>query len=344
MVGAMLRGRHAPSGLRPFDSHRDFRSVVELIAVAFGDRLTPSGQAALTEMRRIARWGSLLWWLYWPGRGNLMTAQGFVWVEEGRVVGNASLRRAGGRGGFLIGNVAVHTDWQRRGIAGQLMEAAFGEIDARGGSWVGLEVRVDNQIARHLYERLGFQEIGRTAQMLRPAGLTWPGDLPSHPLLRRGHRRDSARLIKLVQSIVTETHRPLLELRKRDYQPGWERALDLCLEGRRESWWVVEENKVICGAVRALRERGRWPDRLEVLVAPEHSGHLESVLVQQGMAGLRAGSSKMIETVVVAPANSLVDVLEGVGFHKESVLIQMRRGPAYSRGALVARPASLFEP
>lgn len=330
MVGAMLRGRHAPSGLRPFDSHRDFRSVVELIAVAFGDRLTPSGQAALAEMRRVARWGPLLWWLYWPRWGNVMLTPGFVWVEEGRVVGNASLRRAGGRGGFSIGNVAVHTDWQGRGIAGQLMEAALGEIDARGGRWVGLEVRADNHIACRLYERLGFQEIGRTMQLLRPAGLPWARDLPSHPSLRRGHRRDSAGLIGLVQSIVTEAHRPLLELRKRDYQPGWERALDLCFEGRRESWWVVEENGVICGAVRALLERGRWSDRLEILVAPEHSGHLEVVLVQQGMADLRAGSSKMIETVLVVPANSLIDALEGVGFQRERVLIQMRRGPARS--------------
>jgi len=328
----MLRGRRAQSGLRPFDPYRDFRSVVELIAAAFGDALTPAGWVALAEMRRAASWGPLLWWLYWPRWSSVMAAPGFVWVEEGQVVGNVSLRRAVERGGFFVGNVAVHPDWQERGIAGQLMEAALGEIDARGGRWVGLEVRADNQIVRRFYERLDFQEVGRTVQMLRPAGLPWVRNPPPHPSLRRGYCRDSARLIKLVQSIVPEAHRPLLELQKRDYRPGWERVLDLGLDGRRECWWMIEENGAICGAVRALRERGRRPDRLEVLVAPEHNNRFEAVLVQQGMAGLRGGSRKMIETVLVAPTNSLVDALEGAGFQRERELIQMRRGLSHSRG------------
>lgn len=331
-VGAMLLRRGAQSGLRPFDPYRDFRSVVELIAVAFGDKLTPAGQASLAEMRRIARWGPLLGWLYWPRWNSVAAAPGFVWVEEGRVVGNASLRRAAERGGFFIGNVAVHPDWQERGIAGQLMKASLGEIDARGGRWAGLEVRADNQIARRLYERLGFQEIGRTVQMLRPAGLPWVRNLPPPPPLlpRRGHRRDGARLIELVRSIVSQAHRPLLELRRRDYQPGLERTLDLWFEGRREFWWVLEENKVICGAARALRERGHRPDRLEILVALGHSGYLESVLVQQGMVSLHGGSKKMIETVLMAPTKPLIDALKGYGFQKRCVLVQMRRSPSHS--------------
>jgi len=326
----MLFRRRTQSGLRPFDPYRDFRSVVELIAVAFGDKLTPSGQASLVEMRRVARWGPLLGWLYWPRWDSVTAAPGFVWIEEGRVVGNASLRRATERGGFFIGNVAVHPDWQGHGIAGQLMEAALSEIDERGGRWVGLEVRTDNQIARRLYESLGFRDIGRTVQMLRPAGLPWGRNLSPHPLPRRGHRRDGDRLIELVRSIVPTTHRPLLELRRKDYQPGWERTFNLWLEGRREFWWVVEEDKAICGAVRTLRERGRWPDRLELLVSSEHDGRLESMLLQQGMASLRAGSKKVIETVLMAPTEPLVGALEKYGFQKGRVLVQMQRGPSHS--------------
>ncbi len=330
-VSAMSFRRRPQSGLRPFNPHRDFRSVVELIAVAFGDKLTPSGQASLVEMRRIARWGPLLRWLYWPRWNSVTTAPGFVWIEKGQVVGNASLRRATERGGFFIGNVAVHPDWRGHGIAGQLMEAVLSEIDERGGRCVGLEVRVDNQIARRLYESLSFRDVGKTVQMLRPAGLPWLRNSSPHPLLRRGHHRDGAKLIKLVRSIVSADHRPLLGLRRKDYQPGWERTFDLWLEGRRESWWVVEEDKAICGAVRALRERGRWPNQLEILVSPEQDGRLESVLLQQGMASLRDGSKKMIETVLLAPTEPLVDALEEHGFQKERVLVQMRRGPSHFR-------------
>jgi hypothetical protein len=131
-------------------------------------------------------------------------------------------------------------------------------------------------------------------------------------------------LIELVHAIVPRPHRPLLELRKEDYRPGWERVLSRWLEGRREVWWVVEGDGVLRGAVRALRERGRRPDRLEVLVAPAYSGHLESVLVQQGVDSLGRARKRMIETVLPSPAEPLVKALEAVGFRKLRVLVQMR--------------------
>ena len=98
--------------------------------------------------------------------------------------------------------------------------------------------------------------------MLCPAGLPWAENSPAHPALRRGRSHDGAALIKLVQAVVPAPQRPLLELRKEDYRPGWERALDYWLEGRREIWWVIEDSGTIRGAVRALHERGRRPDRL----------------------------------------------------------------------------------
>ncbi len=71
MVAAMLRGELAQTGVRPFELYRDSKPVAELIAIAFSDGLGPDGEVALAEMRRIARWGPLLWWLYWPGWGGV---------------------------------------------------------------------------------------------------------------------------------------------------------------------------------------------------------------------------------------------------------------------------------
>ena len=324
MVTAMLRGDRAQTGVRPFDLYRDLKPVVDLISVAFKDRLAPDGDLALAEMRRVARWGPLLWWLYSPGLRTTLVAPGFVWVEQGTVVGNVSLRRALEWGGCFVGNVAVHPDWQGRGIANALMKAALEEISARGGRWVGLEVRADNQVAGRLYERLGFREVGRTLHMLRPAGLPWVRNPLAHPSLRRGHSRDSAGLINLVHTVVAGPHRPLLELRKGDYTPGWERTLDCWLEGRREVWWVVEGKGMLHGAVRAARERRRRPDRLEVLVAPGHDDHLEAMLVQQGMTSLRGAPKKMVETVLPSPTEPLIVALEATGFQRLRVLVQMR--------------------
>jgi ribosomal protein S18 acetylase RimI-like enzyme len=324
VVVATLRDRYARTGLCPFDPYRDLKPVAELITVAFGDKLDPAGQIALAEMRRIARWGWLLWWLRWSVWSSMGATPGFVWVEEGRVVGNVSLRRALERSGFIIGNVAVHPDWQRRGIARQLVEAAIDEVAVRGGRWVGLEVRVDNPVAHRLYEQLGFQKVGTTTQMLRPKGLSGVESAPPHSCLRRGRYRDSAELIGLVHAIIPERCRPLLELRKRDYQPGWEHALSRWLVGRHESWWVFEENESIRGAVRTLRKRGRHLDRLEILVAPEYVGRIESVLVRQGLANLSRGSPHMVEVVLPAPTGPLIAALERAGFRRSRVLMQMQ--------------------
>lgn len=323
MVAATLRKRRVQTGVRCFDPAHDLGAVAELIALAFGERLDPAGRASLAEMRRAARWKPLLGWFLplWSGPGS---TPGFVWVEDGRVVGNVSLRRSVEWGGFMIGNVAVHPDWQRRGIGRRLIEAALEDVVAHGGRWAGLELQADNEAAYRLYESLHFCEVGRTLHMLRPAGLPWVREPLSHPLLRRGRSGDSAVLVALAYANASDSQRPLLELRKEDYRPGWEGTLDYWLEGRRWSWWVIEEDGAICGAVRALREIGDRPDRLEVLVSSEHEGRFETVLVQRGLASLRSVHKRMVETLLPRPTPPLVAALKGAGFRELRVLIQMR--------------------
>jgi len=323
MVAAALRTGRIQTGVRPFDPYRDLGAVAELIALAFGDRLDPAGRASLAEMRRVARWGWLMGW-FWPTWSGVGSTPGFVWVEDGRVVGNVSLRRSVEWGGFMIGNVAVHPDWQGRGIGRRLIEAALEDIAARGGRWVGLELQAGNEAAHRLYESLRFREVGRTLHLLRPAGLPWAGEPLSHPLLRRGRGGDSAALVALAYANASDAQRPLLELRREDYRPGWEGAFDHWLEGRREAWWVIEEDGVICGAVRALREIGDRPDRLEVLVSSEHEGRFEAVLVQRGIASLRSVHKRMVETLLPRPTPSLLAALKAADFQELRVLIQMR--------------------
>jgi len=321
---AESRDRRARRGVHPFDPYRDLKPVTELIAIAFAGRLDPAGQASLAQMCREARRSALVRWLFRPVWSQQGMAPGFVWVEDGRVVGNVSLRRALERGGFFVGNVSVYPDWRGRGIAGALMRAALDEISARGGRWVGLEVRADNAAARRLYERFGFQEVGRTVCMLRPAGPPWNVGLPPPRLsLRRGRSRDTRALIRLVYAFIPEPQHPLLELREDDYRLGWERALDCWLEGRREAWWVADEGGRVCGAVRVVRERGDHPDRLEVLVGPGHVGQLEAALVHQGLVGL-CRRKKVVETIIPGTAEPLAVALEKAGFQRLHTLVQMR--------------------
>lgn len=325
MLTGALRREEGEDGVRPFDPARDMKAVANLIALAFGDALDPGGRAVLEEMRRVARWGPLLWWLYWPGstRG---VPHGFVWIESGRVVGNVSLRRAPGWGGYLVGNVAVHPERRGRGIGRGLVEKALERIAACGGRWVGLEVRTDNEVARGLYERLGFRDVGRTLHMLRRADAPWTGEPPERSSLRRARHGEGVALFGIARRLVPEPQRPIVGTSRAAYRLGWERTLDMWLAGRREAWWVIErEGGAIEGGVRAVRERRRRPDSLEVLVDPASSGRFEPLLVWRGMASLcHSEAGKAVETIIPAPEEGLVRAFEEAGFRRLRTLLQMR--------------------
>lgn len=55
-----------------------------------------------------------------------------------------------------MNNLAVRSDFKRRGIASRLVEAALKKACAEGATRCTLEVRVSNEAARRLYEKFGF--------------------------------------------------------------------------------------------------------------------------------------------------------------------------------------------
>lgn len=56
--------------------------------------------------------------------------------------------------------LGVRRDWQRRGIARQLVETLSEQASEQGAAVLMLEVRKSNAAARSLYRRLGFVETG----------------------------------------------------------------------------------------------------------------------------------------------------------------------------------------
>ena len=321
MAVIAVRGSKSESGLRPFDPYRDVEAVVDLITMAFGDQLDVIARRSLEAMRRSARGGHLLPMVV---PRELLFEPGFVWLDQGRMVGNISLRRATvGWGGFLIGNVAVHPDWRGRGIGRALMEAAFEEILSRGGYWAGLEVRQDNVAAVNLYHNLEFQAVGRTCRMLRPSGQPWQGDAPQFEGLRRGRHADGAAVCDLLSRLVPLSHRILLEVRERDYRIGWEDQLDRWLAGQRVAWWVIEERGQVVAGVRSLYTTPRRLGQIEVLIDPARVGRYEEVLVRQGMAGLST-TSAWLETTLPVQNEDLGEAFLRAGFRDAYTLVQMR--------------------
>ncbi len=67
-------------------------------------------------------------------------------------------------------NIAVHPDHRRQGTGAFLMQRAIRSGVEQKAESVWLEVRTSNRPARNLYEKLGFQEVGRRSRYYRDTG------------------------------------------------------------------------------------------------------------------------------------------------------------------------------
>lgn len=88
-----------------------------------------------------------------------------VAVEQGRLAGYIGSQSVEGEADMM--NVAVHPDFRRQGVGKQLILALIQELKARNVHCLTLEVRASNETAISLYEKLGFEQIGRRPNYYR---------------------------------------------------------------------------------------------------------------------------------------------------------------------------------
>lgn len=82
----------------------------------------------------------------------------YVAEEDGVILGCCGIRNMAGDG--EITNVVVDAPYRRRGIAEKMMMHLLQEAASHGIGDCTLEVRVSNEAAIHLYEKLGFHREG----------------------------------------------------------------------------------------------------------------------------------------------------------------------------------------
>lgn len=160
MITLPAADQSSADGLRPVNLRTDLAALADLLEVAFSSTMDSSGRGAIREMRTLSRMGAGLTMLQNISDLAQGMSLGYVWVQHGRLVGNVSVYPANAPAdlskAWIIANVAVHPDYQRRGIARALMQASLDMVQRQGGSKAILQVDADNYTAQRLYERLGF--------------------------------------------------------------------------------------------------------------------------------------------------------------------------------------------
>jgi ribosomal protein S18 acetylase RimI-like enzyme len=305
---------------------RDLRPVAELIAEAFKDDMDPNGERSIREMKTMGRWAWLYGWLDAlapPGEG---MAPGFVWVEDGRIVGNASIRRISlHRRGWLIGNVAVDPAWRRRGIARALMHAAIDMARRNRADWIVLQVRSDSVAARDLYLSMNFQTLGETIQYRRTRYVAVPqAQSPVEGQLRRARSSDMDFIYALAQRAIPDELRLTEPLRRVDFSLGFESNLFNRLRGRASAWWVIDTGSGLRGAAHIEAPRAPDDGRLRLWLAPERSGFYEEPLLRAALTSIGQAAQRPIIASVTAQNEPARRALENAGFSVLRRLTHMR--------------------
>ena len=142
--------------LRPLNIVRDLPGVADLVEKCFADTMDAEGRNYIQQMRRAGQDNAFLRWASTAVDTVSMPLSGYIWEENGEIIGNVSLipYRHDRKKYYLIANVAVRPEDRRRGIGRALTVAAMQHARQRRSDEIWLHVRDDNPGAIELYRSL----------------------------------------------------------------------------------------------------------------------------------------------------------------------------------------------
>lgn len=311
--------------VRSLNVLRDLPHVADLIELCFSSTMDHEGQRYINDMRRASSDDSFLRWANRMAESSSLPLTGYVWEENGKIVGNASLIpfRDHGKRIYLVANIATHPEYRRRGIARTLTQRAMQHARDKRAHAIWLHVRDDNPGAIKLYEDLGFQEIARRttwgayadAHILKPYSEIQI--VPRHP-----------RFWNLQQDWLRRLYPEPLSwyapLNLNALQPGlWNWIYLLFMEFDLQQWAAI-----------------RGDTLLATLSWMPHGGRSESVFPATGTdPGLAAAYSEALTQILIHmrrsmsthtnltleyPAGELTEAFEAAGFKPRRTLLWMK--------------------
>lgn len=334
MTLALSDGARQPvSGVRPFDPGRDIGAVADVIEIAFVDELGPNDRGVLRDFRLMQLASPFLWLASRSVPDFDTVFGGFVWTEDGRIVGTVSLTRLGETGAhWLISNVGVLPEYRGRGVARSLMDAAIDTARRKGGRVITLQVRSQNERAYRLYRRLGFQLMEQTVVLDRVAGKVPSLVAPTIPL-RPWTPADADRALDLAQVVVPPSYQALLPLRRAEFRfdTGGEPRNPLVewLRGVTTYRLAVPDGDEFAALVTLKARRRGGPHQLEMSVRPRWRGQVERSLVAQTLSILARYGQRNMTADIRPDEAAAIAVLQEIGFRPMYTLdrLGLRLGP-----------------
>ncbi|MFN8470668.1 MAG: GNAT family N-acetyltransferase [Anaerolineae bacterium] len=306
-------------GLRRFDITRDIGPTSYVIGEAFASELGANDRAVLRQLRMMRFLSPLLWLAARTTPDFDAILGGFVWVEDGRIVGTLTLNRTVADDyHWLISNVGVLPEYRRRGIARELVTAAVEDARARGGRVVTLQVRENNVGAYQLYSDLGFRFLEKTHSLEAERPVSPQVETAPLPVraLRMG---DLEAAMTLAREVTPETYQSLVPLRRGEFIPpdssdGWADGLYDFVRGYHLQRMVVPDGDRLA-ALMTVRTRLRGGvHQLDLSISPAWRGRIETPLIAQVLSMFARHAQRPVNVDVNSRETDAVAVLQSFGF------------------------------
>ncbi len=311
--------------VRSLNILRDLPAVADLIELCFSPTMDQDSQRYLADMRRASRDDSFMNWANHITESTSLPLTGYVWEENNKIVGNASLMpfRDQGKRIFLIANVATHPDQRRHGIARILTQRAMEHARNKKATAIWLHVRDDNPGAIKLYADLGFQEIARRTAWQAIPDLHFPKPtsdveiVPRHPRFWTQQQDWLRRLYPDVLSWYQPLNLTAL-------QPGLMNWLYLLFMDFNIKQWAAVRGSDLLATLTWMPHGGRSEALYAATGIAQSEVEAPTDALTQLLIHVRRALSNRTKLTLDYPAGEMTDAILAAGFKPQRTLIWMR--------------------
>lgn len=306
--------------LRPLNIIKDLPRVADLVESCFLSTMDAEGKQFIQQMRKAGQDNHWIQWATNAVESVSLPLSGFVWEEEGQIVGNISLipYREHSKKVYLIANVAVHPDFRRRGIACSLTKRAIERAWLRGSESVWLHVRDDNQEALKLYESLGFIEMTRRTQWSSPSVLDL-AEIPVDYEFRKRKANEWEQHKTWLRSLYPEELDWYLQIPWKAIQPGFFSWIHNFLLEIDSNTWMISRNRQLLAAFTEVKENNQI-SRLWIAFPAIGEESALSMLLNVCLQKINPKEYLSIDL----PAGIATNSMRQSGFSEQRTLIWMR--------------------
>lgn len=308
------------NGSRPININKDIPQVIKLLELCFGSAIQGDGHRIFTTDQLVQSPAFI--WRISPAAAKL--AMGFVWEEDGRIVGNVTVLNSSVLGRYLVVNVAVHPDFRRRHIARNLMEAVKRLVDKKNGHEILLQVVSTNKAALNLYERLEYTNLGSvtgwSSNVARIRRLPLDEPAPEIRELKSSEWQAAYELDTLALDPDLNWPDPPEATM---YRQNWMHKFLNFINGRQIETWSMHHDGQLTGLASVVSEWGRTHHG-SIRVHPQWRGQLERPLLAKLIRRLSYLPRRNIRIYHPDNDERMNQLLKEANFHPQRTLTHMK--------------------